>query len=217
MVLESIIKIALPECLVTRSDEFGAAEMISDKIIEAITTYEIAIADLTFHNPNVFYELGLRHMSEKPVIHICSEGTKLPFDNAGVSTIFFNVADVHSHKNARTKIAEAYKLVSANGYKISNPVTQARGSIALAGSADSRDILLSALVKKVEDLDSRLTKETSRRLTESMNYLEMLALPRSKPPMTNALLEMAVGEVNLGLLSPSPAFSPTPNPHSGKK
>jgi hypothetical protein len=99
-------------------------------------------------------------------------------------------------------------MVSAKGYKISNPVTQARGSIALAGSADSRDILLSALVKKVEDLDSRLTKETSRRLAEMINYLEEIrALARLKPPVGNPLFELATGEENLGLLGSAPTLS----------
>ena len=77
--------------------------MISDNIIEAITTHELAIADLTFHNPNVFYELGLRHMSEKPVIYICADGTKLPFDTAGVSTIFFNVADIKDRQPSKLR------------------------------------------------------------------------------------------------------------------
>ncbi len=40
-----------------RSDKFGKPEMITPQIIEAIFTCELAVADLTFLNPNVFYEL----------------------------------------------------------------------------------------------------------------------------------------------------------------
>lgn len=141
MVLHSVLEQALPDYEVKRADAFGAAEMISDKIIEAITTHDLAVADLTFSNPNVFYELGLRHMAEKPVIHIAGDGTKLPFDNSGVSTIFFDVTDIHSHKQARDEIAKAAAVVMTKGYKVSNPVTQARGSISLSVI---RKILLNA-------------------------------------------------------------------------
>ncbi len=155
MVLGYIIKPALPEYEVTRADAFGAPEIITTKIIEAITTYDLSVADLTFHNPNVFYELGLRHMSEKPVIHIAGEGTRLPFDNAGVSTIFFQVSDINSHTRARNKITESARLVEAESYKVSNPVTQARGSIRLAKSGDANEVILAGLTDRIASLESK--------------------------------------------------------------
>ncbi|RUP00115.1 hypothetical protein [Hyphomicrobium sp.] len=174
MVLESIIRPSLPELEVQRADEFGGPEMISDKMIEAITTCELAVADLSFLNPNVFYEVGLRHMSEKPVIHICSEGTKLPFDTYGVGTIFFDVLNYHSHLAARKKIKEAASKVLATGYKVSNPVTQARGSMALAKSADPRDVLMSNLLKEVEELKREIRSE-SREARRRSRVSDLLA------------------------------------------
>ena len=38
------------------------------------------IADLSGYNPNAFYELAIRHMEEKPVIHMIQEGQAPPFD-----------------------------------------------------------------------------------------------------------------------------------------
>ncbi|CAA2143715.1 hypothetical protein [Hyphomicrobium sp. ghe19] len=169
MVLESIIKRALePEFEVIRSDAFGHSQMITRNIIDAITTYELAVADLTTHNPNVFYELGLRHMMEKPVIPICREGEKIPFDNMGVSTIFYDISDIHSHKSAADKIRACAATVMSGSYVVSNPVTSARGEIKLAKSADDKDQVIANLSDRVGEIERRLIKaaEGARRARE---------------------------------------------------
>jgi len=39
------------------------------------------LADLSLENPNVFYELGVRHvMSARETVLICRAGSELPFD-----------------------------------------------------------------------------------------------------------------------------------------
>lgn len=68
MVLNSIIKPALPDFEIKRADDFGTPDMITDRVVEAIIAYELVVADLTGRNPNVFYEIGLRHMLAKPII-----------------------------------------------------------------------------------------------------------------------------------------------------
>jgi hypothetical protein len=126
MVLNSIIKHALPEneLHIQRSDEFGKPEMISTQMMEAIWTWELAVAVLTFENPNVYYELGLRHMAGKPVVHIAEVGTKLPFDNAGMATIWYRIDEWNSHLSARKEIADHFKAAMAKNYEgASNPVS----------------------------------------------------------------------------------------------
>jgi hypothetical protein len=158
MVLHSIIKPALPDFDVKRGDDLGAAEMISGKMIEAICDYELAVADLTGHNPYVFYELGLRHMVEKPVIHVAADGTKLPFDTAGVGTFHFNIADIHSHMRLRGDIAKAAAQVLARGYNASNPVTAARDAIKLRESSNSTDVMLGQMRTQIADMERRAPK-----------------------------------------------------------
>lgn len=45
-----------------RADKIGDPGMISKQIIEYILRAKLVVADLSFHNPNVFYELALRHV-----------------------------------------------------------------------------------------------------------------------------------------------------------
>jgi hypothetical protein len=54
--------------------------MIDSQIITSLLDAELVIADLSFLNPNAFYEIGIRHMVQKPIIHMFIEGTDLPFD-----------------------------------------------------------------------------------------------------------------------------------------
>lgn len=44
-----------------RADSEAAQAHISETMIKAIYEADVAIADVTYHNPNVFYELGMRH------------------------------------------------------------------------------------------------------------------------------------------------------------
>lgn len=63
---------------------------INQQVIEKILESDLAIANLTTLNPNVMYELAIRHAVRKPVIQILQKGTKkLPFDVIEERTIFY--------------------------------------------------------------------------------------------------------------------------------
>ena len=62
---------------------------INDQIFERIVNSELVIVNLTGLNPNVMYELAVRHSFGKPCVMICESDTKLPFDLLEDRTIFF--------------------------------------------------------------------------------------------------------------------------------
>ena len=81
---------------VKRADEDADPDMITDRMISDITNAELVVADLTGLNANAFYELGICHSAERPVIHIAKASTVLPFDNVTHRATFVDVSDWRS-------------------------------------------------------------------------------------------------------------------------
>jgi hypothetical protein len=63
-----------------RADAITEAGLITAQIIEHIVRSKLVIVDLSFHNPNVFYELALRHAVRKPIVQLSRSQDRLPFD-----------------------------------------------------------------------------------------------------------------------------------------
>ncbi len=58
----------------------AGSDVIQSTIINQLLTADLVIADLTDHNPNVLFELGIRLAKELPVALIKAEGTGPIFD-----------------------------------------------------------------------------------------------------------------------------------------
>ncbi len=74
-----------------RADRISAAGVITEQIVQSLVTYPLVIADLSVPNPNVYYELGIRHLVGKPYIQIAQKGASLPFDVSTVRTLFVDI------------------------------------------------------------------------------------------------------------------------------
>ena len=91
-VIESVIKPVLERNGfedIKPAYEILESGMIGNQIVDRIVNDDLVIANLTGNNPNVMYELAIRHAAAKPIIHICEDGTKLPFDIKDSRTIFY--------------------------------------------------------------------------------------------------------------------------------
>jgi len=62
---------------------------IPSEIITDLVVSPVVVADLTDHNPNVFWELGVRQSFKHGTITIAEAGTKLPFDIGGKGSLFY--------------------------------------------------------------------------------------------------------------------------------
>jgi len=67
---------------------------------------DLVVADLRFDNPNVYYELAVRHLVRKAVISFKLPNKPLPFDLKDMRVIDVNVHDVESTYSARNSLIQ---------------------------------------------------------------------------------------------------------------
>jgi hypothetical protein len=84
---------------------FGSGK-IMDQIWSGITSAKVLISELTSRNPNVFYELGLAHALQKPVVLVSSNEKDVPFDLHHIRVIYYEVTDPFWGSKLIDKIAE---------------------------------------------------------------------------------------------------------------
>ncbi len=79
---------------------------IVDQIWLGIHSAKVLVAELTGRNSNVFYELGLAHALQKPVVLVSSNEDDVPFDVQHIRVIYYNVYDPFWGEKLIAKIAE---------------------------------------------------------------------------------------------------------------
>lgn len=169
---------------IARADKMHDPLMITDSIFDALTKSEVCVADLTMLNANVFYELGIRHALELPVIHIAQTGTALPFDNAGYRTIMFDRQCYDSMMRLKADINAQMDTIEKPDFNLSNPLTQFRGREKLASSSDTRDQVIVDMQKQIASMARRLASAEANfnasASVRSINAWADMAMERSR-------------------------------------
>ena len=98
LVLSSLIEPALQELGLTpvRADKISKPGMITGQVIDHLTRAKMVIADLSFGNPNVYYELALRHATRKPVVQLIRSSDPLPFDVGQFRTVVVDMTSIYT-------------------------------------------------------------------------------------------------------------------------
>lgn len=110
-----------------RADQIDRAGLITKQIFECLAHAKVCVADLSFNNPNAFYELGIRHMCRLPTIQMIRKGDRIPFDVAQGRTIKIDMTDVYSVmdsvESAKRELKQHIKSAMSPEYKgEDNPV-----------------------------------------------------------------------------------------------
>ncbi|MDG4815935.1 hypothetical protein O7628_10510 [Micromonospora sp. WMMD956] len=92
--LEVFDKVIKPACKAVgldpvRADQIAVPGEITEQVFRRLLEDEVVVADLSGGNPNVMYELGLRHTTKKLTVQIGEYG-QLPFDVNSIRTILFS-------------------------------------------------------------------------------------------------------------------------------
>lgn len=84
--------------------------LLMGNIIEQMFEADLVVADLTYYKPNVFFELGIRHCAQKPVIHLIKAGDDVPFDIEENKAIFLD-RDYEKVISAQTEIKQRIEAI----------------------------------------------------------------------------------------------------------
>lgn len=118
-----------------RADFIQKSGMITNQIVDFLVDSPLVIADLSNYNPNVIYELAIRHMVQKPCIEMIKAGQTIPFDISGMRTVQFNL-DLKSAEMAKETLKGHIKSIENGEFRPSNPISLARTSAALEKYAE---------------------------------------------------------------------------------
>ncbi|HUG13971.1 MAG TPA: hypothetical protein VMM78_03040 [Thermomicrobiales bacterium] len=155
-----IIEPIVDQCGYTpiRADKIDAPEMITNQIIRLVVESDIVIADLTGHNPNVMYELVIRHSTRKPAIHVLAKGEQLPFDIGGNRTIFVDHSDLGSAADCRSELINQIKVIEKDPDAVDNPITISFDLMAMKASEGPVDHTLAAMAESIQDIQAQMRR-----------------------------------------------------------
>lgn len=146
------------------------SHLIHGQIIRHLSNANLVLCDLSGHNPNVFFELGVRTSLNLPIALVRDEHTELPFDTSGINT--------HTYGSALRGWeidAEKLKLVhhiseSAASCGGSNPLWRQFGLSIRAQEPDAQESPLEAKVDLLTDrmmvLQARIEEDRFERLRD---------------------------------------------------
>lgn len=132
--------------------EISLTGSITRQVVQHLLEDDLVIANLTTLNPNVMYELAVRHCVGKPVVTIAENGTNLPFDIAEERTIFFE----NDMRGVVELISSLRQVIVANEEKpiVDNPVLRVREHKVLVESLEQGDAneILADRLDNIEEL-----------------------------------------------------------------
>jgi hypothetical protein len=138
--------------------EIDAPGSITRQVIQHILDDELVIANLTDLNPNVMYEVAVRHCAGLPLVVLAEKRTSLPFDLSDERTVFFE-NDMHGTVDLRPRLRAAIEaaLVEAEP---DNPVYRvSKSKVMKEATTDDAE---SFILKKLESIELRLANHSPK-------------------------------------------------------
>jgi len=196
-ILKHVLKPAADSCgfNAIRADDISEPGIITSQVIQHIIDDPLVVADLTGMNPNVFYELAIRHAIRKPLIQIIQKDEKLPFDVAGMRTISVDHTDLDSVEDAKNEIVKQIKaIMKKKPEEIESPISVSLELQALRHSENPEERSFAEFISAVTDLRSDIASIEKRLSTPEgiipPNYIrQLIDLPRRRSKELDMLIE----------------------------
>jgi len=149
--------------------------MITSQVIQHVVEDQLVIADLTERNPNVFYELAIRHAIRKPLVQLIKKGEQIPFDVAGTRTIHVDHQNLDSVEEAKTEIVAQIKSLEDDSSTLETPISVSLDLQLLRQSDNPEQRSLADVLSVISELRTSLAGVEKRLETpESLVPVEYL-------------------------------------------
>ncbi|MCW5963963.1 MAG: hypothetical protein KIT83_07985 [Bryobacterales bacterium] len=137
-----------------RADHITQPGVITTQVFTHLWNDDLVIADLTGNNPNVFYELAVRHLRRKPFVHLIQEGEKIPFDVAPNRTITFGF-DIEKAEQAKLDLGAMIRSAD-DGRGTETPLSLAVDFSVAGVGADPLGSGIAQIVSDVQEIKGKM-------------------------------------------------------------
>lgn len=165
---------------VERVDQINDFNSITQTIIAKLQSADLVIADISEHNPNVFYEMGYRKCTGKPIVHLKRKNEPIPFDINTIRTFEYDLTDLDSVEAIKERLQQT---ISAFSFDSSNDV----GESDKPQSESLANVL--PMLYQIQDSIVELKEEISRKDMETIQTIIQTSLNNAaKEESTDAIM-----------------------------
>ena len=195
-ILRHVIDPAVTSCGydAIRADQISEPGMITSQVIQHIVDDPLVIADLTERNPNVFYELAIRHVIRKPLVQLIKRGEQIPFDVAGARTIHVDHQDLDSVEEAKGEIVRQIHSVNDASSPMETPISVSLDLQTLKQSENPEQRSLADILSVISEL-----RTSVGRLEKRLDNPETLIPFHHFLPFVDEVISRSSNSRNLGI------------------
>lgn len=193
-----------------RADQISEPGVITTQVIQYVIDAPLVVADLSQHNPNVFYELAIRHAMRKPLVILITRGEQIPFDVSANRAIQYDLADLDTLDQARSEIAKQVKTLESGTGKVDNPISNTLELKTLKASGDPEQRTIADIMEILQGMRSDITNLKRSPTPSSQTYFrnirdKIIDLDQERLAIERSLAEV---EHNISHLKSLPEDSP---------
>ena len=154
-----------------RADQIGRPGVITEQILTNLIKADLVIAVLTGASAIVFYELAIRHATNKPCTQIIDDRETIPFDVRGLWTIYYNPTSWTSARTCGDSLRRAIASIESGEAEATNIIYSSIGVVKQLQS-DNPEVRAGAeLVQMVNSLTETMAAQIQR-LDKSIAQLQ---------------------------------------------
>jgi len=180
-----------------RADQEEAPGSISRGIVDRVIKSEMAIADISDQNPNVFYEIAIRNAVQKPIIIIRLPNQKPPFDIQDTRAIAVDMSDPKIWRPAMEKIKKQIQSAEKDPKKASESILS---DFSFSLEKETKEDTESVLLRAVKDMQAQM-----RRMRKKIDE-------NARPTLETAFTQSPATLTSTNLIG-NPSFSTVPFEH----